>query len=168
MFRTLVSFSAIGLAASIGCAPAREIDKTDEVSAVRQRYADWVAAEKRRDLEASMSFLAPEAIIQGEGAPAIRGADAARGVWKEFFAIPYSDIVDVEPRTVVVARSGDLAYDVGSWRLIVPGNNGVTEERGKSTIIWQRLHDQWKVTAIAFSMDMPPVSTSAPSGTSLK
>lgn len=168
MFRGFVFLPAFGLAASIGCAPAPEINLTEETNAVRQRYADWVAAEKRRDLEASIGFLTPYAIIQGEGAPAVKGSEAARSVWKAFFEIPYTDIVDVEPRTVVVSQSGDLAYDVGSWKLIIANKSGATEERGKSTIIWQKRGDQWKAVAISFSTDVPPAPASSPGETSPK
>jgi len=132
------SLTAFALAASIGCTNAPRVDTTAEATAVRQRYADWVAAEKRRDLEAAMSFLAPDAVIQAEGAPAVKGIEGARSIWKGIFEIPYTDMVDVEPRTVVVSQSGDLAYDAGSFKIILAGPNGPTEERGKSLVVWQK------------------------------
>jgi ketosteroid isomerase-like protein len=89
-----------------------------------------VAAEKHRDLDTVMNFFAPDVIIQGEAAPAMKGIEAARSVWKKLFEIPYTDIADVEPRTVVVSQSGDLAYDVGSWKLTMPSKSGPTKERG--------------------------------------
>ena len=138
---------------SLACAATPKVDLTAETNAVRQRFADWVAAEKRRDLELSMSFLAPDAVIHGEGTPAIKGIEAARGVWKAFFDIPFTDIVNTEPRTVVVSSSGDLAYDAGSWKLIVPGKDGPTEQRGKSAIVWQKRDGQWKAVGLSFSMD---------------
>jgi ketosteroid isomerase-like protein len=158
------SLTAVGaLLAAAACTATPSVDTAAEAKAVRQRYAEWVAAENRRDLEASVSFLAADAIIQAEGAPAMRGLDAAREVWRSFFEIPWTAIEDVEPRTVVVATSGDLAYDVGNWRIVFPSDTGTTEERGKSTIIWQKRDGQWKAVAIAFSMDAP-AAPAQPSG----
>ena len=154
---------AVSVFATCGSPP--EANTAAEVSAVRQRFANWVAAEKRRDLDASMSFLALDAVIQGEGAPALQGREAARGVWKAFFEIPYTDIVDVAPRTVVVSDAGDLAYDVGNWKIVLPGNPSPTEERGKSTIIWQKQGGEWMAVAFSFSMDAPPEQPSPPART---
>lgn len=147
---------AVAVLAAMACTGTPSVDTAAEVDAVRQRYADWVAAENRRDLEASVSFLAGDAIIQAEGAPAMTGLAAAREVWTSFFEIPYTAIEDVEPRTVVVAASGDLAYDIGNWRIVLPSDTGTAEERGKSAIIWQKRDGEWKAVAITFSMDAPP------------
>ena len=103
-----------------------------------------------------MSFLAADVVVQGEGAPAVKGIDAARPIWASFFQIPYTELVDVEPRTIFVSAAGDLAYDVGNWKLLVPSNSATTEERGKSTIIWKRFGGEWKAVAISFSMDAAP------------
>ena len=37
--------------------PPPTVDTVAEADAIRARFADWVAAENRRDLEASISFL---------------------------------------------------------------------------------------------------------------
>jgi uncharacterized protein (TIGR02246 family) len=147
------------LVLATACTTVPTVDTAADVEAVRSRYADWVAAENRRDVEAAVSFLAPDAIIQGEGAPEMTGHDAAREVWQGFFAIPYSSLEDVAPRKVVVAASGDLAYDIGSWRLILPSDSGTTEERGKSAIVWQKRDGVWSAVAITFSSDAPPPAT---------
>jgi len=148
--------TALALAVLIGCGTTPKVDNAAEVTAVRKRYSDWVQAEKRRDLEAAMSFLAPDAVVQGGDAPAIKGIEAARVLWKEIFSIPYTDMVDIEPRTVVVAKSGDMAYDAGNFKIIIPGEHGSTEVRAKSLVVWQKIDGQWKAVVNTFSMDAPP------------
>ena len=142
------------LAVSIGCTSAPKVDTAAEVAIIRQRFADWVAAEKRRDLETAVSFLTEDAVVQAEGSPAVIGRDAAKAVWKGLFELSYTDIADIEPRTVVVSASGDLAYDVGNWKVITPGS---AEERGKSLLVWQKRDGKWMCVAIVFTMDTPPV-----------
>ena len=144
--------------AAIACSGTPNVDSAAEADAIRQRFADWVEAENRRDLEASVSFLTADAIIHAAGVPAMQGLDAARDVWSGMFEIPYSVIEDVEPRTVVVAASGDMAYDIGNWRLVLPSDSGTTEEKGKSAIIWQKRDGEWMAVAITFSMDAPAAS----------
>jgi uncharacterized protein (TIGR02246 family) len=156
MFKPAI-LAAVAMVA-VGCSSPRPVDQASEVMAIRQRYADWVDAEKRRDLDAAVSFLAPDAVIQAEGAPAVHGRDAARAVWQGIFELPYTDLQDIEARTVVVAQSGELAYDLGNWKVLVPGPNGSTaEERGKSAIVWVKREGTWMAEAISFSMDAPQV-----------
>jgi len=52
--------------------------------------------------------------------------------------------------------SGDLAYDMGSWKLILRAASGNVEERGKSAIIWREPDGEWKAVVITFSSDAPP------------
>ncbi len=138
-----------------GCARNPAVDIEAETAAIRERFATCVTAETRRDMDGSVAFFAPDAIIQPEAGPAVKGIAAARELYQGFFALPYTAITDVEPRAVTVARSGDLASDVGSWKLSIPGPNGPTEERGKSTLVWRKLDGKWMIILMSFSMDAP-------------
>ena len=135
------------------------VDVVAEEEAIRKLTTDWFADELRRDMEASLSYLAPDAVLQLEGAPTIVGTTAIRAAYEEFFKTPFTDWV-MEPRTVVVAASGDLAYDIGSFKMVFEGPEGRTEVPQKSTIIWRKLEDQWKCVVLAFSNDIPPAATS--------
>ncbi len=109
-------------------------------------------------MEASLSYLAPDAVVQAGGSPTLVGIHAMRSFYEEFFKIPYTDVV-MEERTVVVASSGDLAYDIGPWKLVFEGPEGVTESPGKSTIIWRKFDGQWKCVVMTFSMDAPAAAS---------
>ncbi len=144
---------------AVACAPGMPpVDLVAEEAAIRQLTTDWFAAETRRDMEASLSYLAPDAVIQSEGAPTIIGVSAMRALYEEFFQAPFTDVV-MEPRTVVVAASGDLAYDIGPWKMVFASPEGQTEAPGKSTIIWRKVEGQWKAVVMSFSMDTAPAAT---------
>lgn len=132
-----------------------QVDMAAAEQVIRSLTTEWFAAEKRRDMEASLSYLAPDAVVQPEGAPAIQGVEAMRALYKEWFAIPFTDLV-MEPRLIVVASSGDLAYDIGSWKIVTETEGAKAEEVGKSTIIWKKLNGQWKAAVMSCSMDTPP------------
>ena len=156
MIRVSLLLAFLGVCFSVACAPSvPEIDLDAEEQTIRKLTTDWFADEIRRDLEASLSYLAPNAVIQPSDAPAVSGMAAMRSFYEEFFKSPYVDVV-MEPRTVVVAASGDLAYDIGPWKLVFEGEDGRTEVPGKSTIIWRNLNGEWKSVLMSFSMDAPP------------
>jgi len=151
---------------AFGCQRQREevaekpmVDLAAEKNAISKLTLDWFAAELRRDMDASLSYLAPDAVFQAEGAPAIVGTTALRAAYEEIFKIPFTDWV-IEPRTVVVSGSGDLAYDIGSFKMVFEGPEGRKEEPQKSTIVWQKLEGQWKVVVCCFSSDSPPAPSS--------
>jgi len=79
--------------------------------------------------------------------------------WEEvFFPTPYADIVLSEPRTIVVAASGDIAYDIGPWMVVFEGEDSPIEVPGKSAIVWRKSGDQWKSVFMSFSFDAPAVA----------
>jgi len=135
------------------------VDIAAEEEAIRKLTTDWFADELRRDMEASLSCVAPDAMFQLEGTPTIVGTTAIRTAYEEFFKLPFTDWM-MEPRTVVVAASGDLAYDIGSFKMVFEGPEGRTEVPQKSTFIWRKLDGQWKVVVCCFSSDTPPAQTS--------
>jgi len=142
-------------AASAGCETSPTVDTELEAAAIRQRFAAWVQAEVRKDMEGSLAFMAPDIVLQPEGAPATIGLQAARDMYKALFEIPYTAVPDVEPRTVLVARSGDLASDIGSWELHLADGS---VQPGKSAIVWQKRDGKWLAIAMSFSMDAPPAT----------
>jgi uncharacterized protein (TIGR02246 family) len=115
-----------------------------------------VAAEVRRDVETVLDAYAPDAILQVPGIPPVLGREAIRPVLKEFLALPFTDEV-LKGRQVVVAASGDLAYDIGEDNLITRGPTGQTEEAGKSIIIYRQIGGQWKIVANSYSTNAAAV-----------
>ena len=146
---------------TFGCQKAEEateepvVDVEAEEEAIRTLTTEWFAAELRRDMEACLSNFAPDAVLHVEGAPTIVGISGIRAGYEEFFKIPFTDWV-MEPRTVFVSESGDLAYDFGSFKMVIEDLEGRTEVPSKNIIIWRKLEGQWKCVVITGSNDVPP------------
>lgn len=160
MHRTHLALILAGLFLGTACTPsALDTDLVAEEQAVREASAAWFATEVRRDLDAALSYLAADAVIQAEGVPTMD--KAAMGVyWEEmFFPSPYTNVVLTEPRAIVVAASGDIAYDIGPWAVVFQGEDGRTEVPGKSAIVWRKSDGQWKSVFLSFSFDAPSVAS---------
>ena len=84
----------------------------------------------------------------------MRGLDAARQLWQEFFAMPFVDLIQ-GPRAITVARSADLAYDVGEWQIVFGSGDSRSELPAKSLIVWQKQSGDWKAVVLSFSLNTP-------------
>ena len=149
-----------GLLLVLACALVKPgIDLDAEKEKIRKLTTDLRDAELRRDMEAILSYLAPEAVIQLDGVPikgpkTITGTTAIRAVFEQVFKMPFTDIV-LEPRTVVMAASGDLAYEIGTLKIVFEGPEGRTIVPGRSTSIWRKFDSRWKAVVLNVSMDEP-------------
>jgi len=79
-------------------------------------------------------------------APAVHGSENIRKGWAEGFAMPGPGL-SWRTTAVEVARSGDLAYENGTYDFVTTGKDGKTsDEKGKYLVIWKKQADgAWKV-----------------------
>lgn len=154
--------SALALAAALaGCAtpaPAQSTaPPTDPIAGeeARIRVIDslWSVALQARDLDAVMSNYAEDAAFLAPGQPVLEGRDRIRAWFERQLAVPeYS--ATFSPTRIVVARSGDMAYEIGTYRVTYRGRDGVLVSRvGKHLVTWGREGGRWRVTAESISGD---------------
>src|SRR5580693_6392170 len=79
-------------------------------------------------------------------APAVHGSENIRKGSAEGFATPGPGL-SWRTTAVEVARSGDLAYENGTYDFVTTGKDGKTsDEKGKYLVIWKKQADgAWKV-----------------------
>lgn len=135
-----------GLAA---CQPNRAPIDTANVEAdlesIRAEADAWSKAIAKKDLEKTLSFYAPDARYLSAGRPAASTPDERRKLWVEDYAIPGFSSDETTTR-VEVAKSGDLAYQSGTYVLRAQDDKGkVTQSTGKFVVVWKKQSDgQWK------------------------
>ena len=87
------------LCITFGCQKGEEVaeepvvDVEAEKETIRKLTNNWFADELRRDMEARLSYFAPDAVAQPEGAPTIVGIAAIRAAYEELFKLPFTDCV---------------------------------------------------------------------------
>jgi uncharacterized protein (TIGR02246 family) len=123
-------------------------------AAIRAGSAAWAEALQTKDLDRLVGLYARDAIILEPGEEAIRGHAAIRAYYVPFLEMDITEVRST-PTEVVVARSGELAYEMGTYRFAVNGRNGaVLEDRGRYTVVWTREGGAWRMLR-EFSQDGP-------------
>src|ERR1700687_304462 len=112
------SVSAIALLAiaSMAMSVAQKTNPNPDEQAIRKLDKDWSAAAGSKDVDKTVSFYADDASALPFNAPIAKGKDQIRQVWAHLTSLPGFGL-SFGPTTIEVAKSGDLAYDVGTFEL---------------------------------------------------
>ena len=148
--RPLLVFVAIlGVA---GCLPGRsQPDLAAEESAIRAANAAWAKTADPLDVDQMMSFFTDDAIVLSPDAPIAVGKAAIRS------SLPPGFTAKWDATKIEVARSGEMAYTIGSSEVTVKDANGAPITRkGKWLGIWKKQPDgSWKCAVDMPNFDRP-------------
>jgi len=121
-------------------------------AALRQMTQDWALACNNKQLDDLLTFYAPDALVLRPNVPAVRGASAIR---EFFFAALDSGLGDIEMEAIRVEMLGDLAYEAGRCKMLVPFAVGKRrEERGKYVVVFAKQGGEWKAVVDSWSSDL--------------
>jgi ketosteroid isomerase-like protein len=124
---------------------ASESESTSAAAAIRSETAAWFKAIAAKDMEKTLSFYAPDAQYLSAGRPAAATLEERRKLWVEDYATPgFSS--DEATTKIEVARSGDLAYQQGTYVSGMQDAAGrITKSSGKFVVVWKKQSNgQWK------------------------
>jgi ketosteroid isomerase-like protein len=136
----------LSVVAIAGCAapppPPPEVDVAAEAQTIRDLSALWLEAAKVRDGATIDGMFAADAttIYDGE---VHEGLAAIRAARDEEWAEEEQGDLDWTTSSVLVAASGDLAVERGSWT-----EQGVDDDEievGEYVTVWTKIDGQWKV-----------------------
>jgi ketosteroid isomerase-like protein len=135
----------------LGCAPGTPGDNAGEAASrqVRSQTAALFAAQTRGDLEATVGFFADDAVLHVGGSPTASGIAEIRA----FYARVLSFLESAEAESLVtdVARSGDVAYDLGRLASTFGRAEAAQRFDGHFLIVWKRQTETWKIAALALT-----------------
>jgi ketosteroid isomerase-like protein len=122
-------------------------------AAVRRVTQEWVLACNTKHLDDVLELYISDAIVMRSNCPPLRGAAALR---EFFFGALDSGLGEAEMEAIRVEIVGDLAYEAGRFKALVPSAAGKRrEERGKYLWVCQRqAGGEWKVAADCWSSDL--------------
>jgi len=146
-------FSLLALLMLAACAaqePPKAVEPPDtraqDEAAIRSVSKDWAAAAQAKDAAKFASFYTDDAMVLLEAAPDVSG----KGPIQETLTAMMQDpafALSFETKTIEVARSGDLAYEVGSFTMTGtdPRTKKPMTTRGQGVTVWKKQADgSWK------------------------
>jgi ketosteroid isomerase-like protein len=123
--------------------------------AIRKADQDWLRVFAAKDLANSVNFVIDDGSILGPNAPIATGHDAISQAFSGFFALPDLKI-EWRPAKAEVARSGELGYTTGAYKMSFKVPTGKTiEDHGKYVTVWKKQNGKWKVAYDIFNSDLP-------------
>jgi len=146
--------SLVACSAVSSCASPPSVDVQAEIQAVREMDLAWQAAYAAKNVEESLSFLAPDVVSMGENAPAIVGLEAHRAMFEARFAATNLSVT-WNADVIEVAASGDLAYYRGTYHSVMETPEGPVEGGGKFLAVCKKIDGDWKVIAESTTSDSP-------------
>jgi uncharacterized protein (TIGR02246 family) len=121
-------------------------------AAVRKLSQDWAQACNTKHLDDLIELYVPDAVVLRPNVPVVRGTAAIR---EFFFTVLDSGFGEVEMEPLRVEIYGEVAYEAGRCKSLVPVAMGKRrEERGKYLVISTRHNGEWKITADSWSSDL--------------
>ena len=151
-FTTKTAIVVLCTVLTSGC-ESSTVDNAAEIEAVRARSVAISAAEAAKEIETILTYWADDAIVQVNGAPQINGKDAVSELVRNYFA----QVKEFKGTSshIEVSAAGDLAYEFGVNRVVLPGPTGDLLAMGKYLLIWKKIEGEWYVSAISVTDDNP-------------
>jgi ketosteroid isomerase-like protein len=156
----LSSLACCGLSAfmlfPIACKrePLPDTHAADE-QVLRDLNVQWAKTAEAKDLNGVVAFYTEDAFMLPPNRKAAEDKQAIRDFWSSLLGA--EDSIFWEASKVDIARSGDLAYVAGFYRLTLndPQGNPVADD-GKFLQVWKKEPDgKWKVVTDCFNSDLP-------------
>jgi uncharacterized protein (TIGR02246 family) len=133
---------------------AHRSKRLDADLTIRRLSDEWARHWNARELEGVVSAYAADAVYLPPHHQAVHGRDAIR----EYLKVPLSHgVSELTFAVTSIKRHGPVAWDVGTYRMSVPQNDGTKkEDHGKYLTVWRQAGKNWLIVADSWSSDLPP------------
>lgn len=155
--RLLGALLCLSAAVSTPPASADEPARRGAVEAIREVDARWSEDLFAGRLDQVMENYDDNAAFLVHGSPIIRGKPAIRAWFRERLDTPgYS--ARFRPTEIIVAASGEMAYELGEFEATVLSDGKRMRVKGKHLVTWKWNGSRWLVTAESINTDGPAVA----------
>jgi len=139
------------------CAPATVPDNRDaDAKIIKELESDWVKAANTKNADTFVDFYTDDASVLMPNAPIFTGKPAIKESLKPLMSDPNFSLTFM-PTRVEVAKSGDLAFTQGPYKMSFSDMKGnkFTDE-GKYLTVWRKTADgKWKAVEDTMNSDLP-------------
>src|SRR5207302_5853137 len=122
-------------------------------AAIRKLDAAWSQAAQAKDVDKMVSYYAEDASVLPTGASIANGKNQIHDFWQHIMSSPGFNL-HFEPTKIEVARSGDMAFEIGTAELTMNDASGTPQTvSGKYVVVWKKQRGSWKAAADIFNTD---------------
>ena len=161
--RLLLLFCLAVLLFTTACQQQVPDNRAADEAAIRQIDTDWAKAAASKNVDATVAFYSADATVAPPDSPVVTDKKGIHDLWA---ALLGPDLVSItwEPTKIDVARSGDLAYLNGWYKMSAKDPKGTPiEEKGKMVEVWKKQADgKWKCVSDIFNSDAPIAAAPSP------
>lgn len=154
-FATLLSVLVIALMATACNEPAATLDA--DVQAIKNNEMQWNQDWQSKDPDKIAAHYADDGVLIVSGMPPTSGRDAILSSIKQMVADPAVSLTFLAS-TVEVAKSGDLAYTQGSYKLTLtdPRSKKPINDHGSYVTVYRKKPGgSWKAVSDVAVSDVP-------------
>jgi ketosteroid isomerase-like protein len=107
---------------------------------------DWRRSLAAKDTAAISTFHTQDAVYSPQGGVAFRGRDSVSARWAREFGIPGFKL-ERTPIRIDVAKSGDLATEVGTYDVRFQVRNRPQKAAGTYMTAWRKEDGTWRIAS---------------------
>jgi uncharacterized protein (TIGR02246 family) len=126
-----------------------------EEAAIKEINKTWLEAIVAKDAKKIAAIYAEDGQMLPPNAPKAVGRDAIEKGWEQFLAVPGMSLT-FETQSFVVAKSGDIAVEVQTYKFASGEGAAAVTDTGKGVVTWTKRDGKWHVFTDMFSSDAPP------------
>jgi len=121
---------------------------------IRDLDKQWSNAAASKDAAKTAGFYAADGSMLPFNGPIVNGRAKVQEAWAGLMSKPGFSI-HFEPTRIVVAKSADVAFDIGMFELTMNDDHGKPATVvGKYLVAWAKQKDgEWKAAADCFNTD---------------
>jgi uncharacterized protein (TIGR02246 family) len=129
-----------------------------EIAKVSDAY---VKASLAGDAKAIAALYTDDAVEMPPNQPMVKG----RAAIEQYYTKQFGGPAKVQSFTITKIESnasGDIGYEVGTYRQTITDGQRPTNDTGKYTVVLKRTGGAWKVAYAIYNSDTPPTAMPAP------
>lgn len=145
----LITSSTVGFAQTNGSTVVQAAEQE-----IRDFSRQWNQMSATKDLEGMVSLYATDTLWLPPNAARSTGTSEVRNTYARLFRSPNVRLVHTTTK-ISVARSGELATEIGTYNIQLDTPQGKFRDEGKYMFLLTKVKNQWKIAADIFNSSVP-------------
>lgn len=166
IFRLFLAVVAVASMAACQTEAPEQTGATEETAVDNETVQQVIESNNDRFEQAAVAgdaialagLFTTDGVVMAPNMPRAEGTEAIGAFWDGMMAEGAPETLTLTTDRVIVADSGDLAVELGTYTMGGTTPDGVAwEDTGKYTVSWQDVDGEWKIASDAWSSDAPPM-----------